>query len=207
MGDLVWGSLEIALQDCGFTREHWWTLRITDVLDDISREKLIDFCSKHFTSYIGGEEFAVNHHYHIVFQGEKLNNRTLYDFFQIPNERELRGNTFYSQKPVKKLEESLMYSVKDGKYFSNMLPMLEEYIYSLSYEKPSSYLAAIGLEYAAFQDGTYTSRGLFDRICKLRADYDLTVNFKHIGELVNAQIIKKNPIFLNTIKISFLDDN
>lgn len=114
-----------------------YELRITDIDNNITPSTLQTFLEQS-AYWAFGEEYANNHHFHIILWTEgKLDTKEfkekLYDFFK-PTKI---GNTFYSLKPVKEIEQYLPYLTKDGQYYCP--PTLEELIehaYEVSYPKP-----------------------------------------------------------------------
>ncbi len=179
----------------GNTGKNWTELRITDLDGSVTKEKVIEWCKTQSLTYLGGEETAQNHHFHLAIPYEKdpkmlVIRDSLYDVFKPPK----KGNAFFSTKPVTNIERYLPYCVKDGLYFSSSnLEGFMEFIYEISFVKPLGYLKDCDLFFDQYQSDEISKIDLWEKLCLARGFYNLRLNLRALDELVDAQTIKKDP--------------
>lgn len=186
--------------------EKWKELRLTDLDQSVTPEKVEQFLSLNCSYYLFGEETAENHHYHasIVTTLSNLELKNLlYEFFDPPKNKKghLAGNSFFELKDVNDIESYFPYCCKDGIVKSNLPSSFVKLCLSLSYKKPLGYEKDLAKIYKNFQENLETNpRDLWEEITLLRSFYDLRVNRYSIAELVDSQIIKKHPEVLKSAK-------
>lgn len=185
----------------------YYSLRITpypntEAKTKFVRENIERFLKEIFAiDYICGQEYERNHHFHIVFshptdiKGKtEINNvrDKLYAVFDVPDNK--RGNATFSLEPIRKLDESLSYAVKDGNYFSS--PNWEELShtsYSNSHSKKHSLKSSLSDISQRFMDGDMNERELWIELCLSRSQLGLPLSIRWVDEMVLSYRLKKNP--------------
>jgi len=198
---------------------NWWDLRITDLENTVPRVALLSFLDSLNTLYMGGEEFAINHHYHVVIHMENMDapkaleefRDSMYDFFKPPR----KGNSFYSLTEVRDIQQCFPYTVKDRLGFYSDLCMMDviyQQSLEISYKKPSGIVKAQKLLMEEFKDNpNQTPQQLWVKLCIMRAEYTDDVDLNKVDRMVRAALIRRDPtsleflatqrVFLPEIKI------
>lgn len=155
-------------------------------------------------SWLFGQEFEENYHFHIVFASDdrtlglkKSANKKrfieqLYSFFEVPQDK--KGNPTFKLDNIRDLDKAMAYAVKDGDYSSSMDWETDaEEAYSRSFEKHHSLKRSINTLTEDFIDNKINEKGLFVGLCNMRAELRLGVRINQIDEQVLSIKMLKDP--------------
>lgn len=189
------------------------TIRITDLDGSVTKEKVIKFCQTETVTFLGGQEYANNHHFHLVLTYENIPKtldltQRIYTYFDVPlnKNNKPQGNASHSIKIAKNVPESLVYCLKDGDYFSNGFSTeLMDFMFSHSFKKQSMTTTFEEL-CQDYQENKTTILQLSEDLIKLRSTFNC-LNFSRIQEVIYSQQIIKKPSLAKdvaTTKIKYL---
>lgn len=205
-------EIEDTLSAYRFDILEWIEIRITDLDGSVTQQKVIEFCKTQSVTFLGGEEYANNHHFHLAIAYEKSPKladftQLIYDHFQceFTPEGTRTGNSSHSKKKVKNLPSYLTYCTKDGAYFSSGIEHgFVEYLFSHSHQKASMSQQILNFS-EDFQKDEISIQELAEKLIKLRAMYNC-YNPTKIQEIIQSQQIIKKPSLAKDLakKIKYL---
>lgn len=189
--------------------EYYYALRLTPqpndkLVVDAWRSTIPDFLSIiGSNNYLFGQEFAKNHHFHIVFshpdefntkEGEFIKNfkTTLYELFNVPKNK--WGNPTYELEVVRDLEHATSYAVKDGDYhYSPDWETTALEAYDRSYGKKYSLKDSISDLTDKYIRNEINEKSLWVGLGQTRADLGIPLSIRWIDEMLLSIQCKKDP--------------
>lgn len=177
---------------------------------DLIHEFLQAFLESYDESgYICGQEYAINHHYHIYMKcPEKIDSKIfrdeLYDFMKTPKSKQ--GNPTYKFGEVRTIEY-LSYCVKDGNYtFSENMAEIAKLAYEQSYEKPQGLTRDTKKLLQSYAEGDLTDKQLWIQLVKTRSVYNAEIYFSKINALVRSARINKCPSLVDSYYNKYFEE-